>query len=87
MVHIFMELWLSGKESACDAAGDTGDLGWILGQEDPMEEGMATHSNILAWKIPWIEEPGELPSRGLQKRDWAWNSKWITGVNNQAKLT
>ena len=33
---------------------------WSLGQEDPLEEGMATHSNILAWKIPWTEEPGGL---------------------------
>ena len=31
-----------------------------LGQEDPLEKGMATHSNILAWRIPWIEEPGGL---------------------------
>ena len=31
-----------------------------LGQEDPLEVGMATHSSILAWKIPWTEEPGEL---------------------------
>ena len=33
-----------------------------LGQEDPLEEGMATHSSILAWKIPWTEEPGKLQS-------------------------
>ena len=38
-----------------------------LGQEDPMEKGMATHSNILAWRIPWIEEPGRLQSMGLQR--------------------
>ena len=31
-----------------------------LGREDPLDKGMATHSNILAWRIPWIEEPGEL---------------------------
>ena len=34
-----------------------------LGQEDPLEKGMATHSSILAWRIPWTEEPGELQSR------------------------
>ena len=39
-------------------AGDIREAGLILGQEDPMEEGMATHSNILAWRIPWTEEPG-----------------------------
>ena len=38
-----------------------------LGQEDPLEEGMATHSSILAWEIPWTEEPGELQSVGLQR--------------------
>ena len=37
-----------------------------LGQEDPLEVGMATHSSILAWKIPWTEEPGGLQSMGLQ---------------------
>ena len=37
-----------------------------LGQEDPLEEEMATHSSILAWRIPWTEEPGRLQSTGLQ---------------------
>ena len=42
---------------------------WVqsLGQEDPLEEGMATHSSILAWRIPWTEEPGGLQSTGLQR--------------------
>ena len=38
-----------------------------LGREDPLEKEMATHSNILAWKIPWTEEPGWLLSMGLQR--------------------
>ena len=38
-----------------------------LGQEDPLEKEMATHSSILAWKIPWIEEPGRLQSMGSQR--------------------
>ena len=38
-----------------------------LGQEDPLEEGMATHSSILAWRIPWTEEPGALQSMGSQR--------------------
>ena len=38
-----------------------------LGQEDPLEEEMATHSSILAWKIPWTEEPGRLQSMGSQR--------------------
>ena len=51
--------WLSGKESTC-SAGATGGWGLIPGWEDPLEEGMATHSSILAWRIPWTEEPGGL---------------------------
>ena len=38
-----------------------------LGQEDPLEKGMVTHSRILAWRIPWTEEPGGLPSMGSQR--------------------
>ena len=42
---------------------------WIrsLGWEDPLEKEMATHSSIIAWKISWTEEPGELQSMGLQR--------------------
>ena len=42
---------------------------WVqsLGWEDPQEEGMATHLSILAWEIPWTEEPGGLQSKGSQK--------------------
>ena len=39
---------------------------WSLGQEDPLEEGMATHSSILAWRIPWTREPGGVQSTGSQ---------------------
>ena len=38
-----------------------------LGQEDPLEEGMATHSSVLAWRIPWTEEPDGLQSIGSQR--------------------
>ena len=38
-----------------------------LGQEDPLEKGKATHSSILAWRIPWTEEPGRLQSMGSQR--------------------
>ena len=41
----------------------------FLGQEDPLEKEMATHSSILAWKIPWTEESGGLQSMGLQESD------------------
>ena len=42
---------------------------WVrsLGQEDPLEEGMSTHSSILAWRIPWTEEPGGLQSIGSHR--------------------
>ena len=42
---------------------------WVqsLGREDPREKEMATHFNILAWKIPWTEEPGELQTMGSQR--------------------
>ena len=47
--------WFSGEESVC------------LGREDPLEKKMAMHSNILAWEIPWTEDPGRLQSMGSQK--------------------
>ena len=42
---------------------------WFLGREDPLEKEMATHSGILAWRIPWTEKPGGLESVGLQESD------------------
>ena len=50
-----------GKESVCNA-GDPG-------QKETLEKEIATHSSILAWIIPWIEEPGRLQSMGLQESD------------------
>ena len=55
--------WRSGKESAYNA----GDTVRPLGQENPLEEEMATHSSILAWKIPCTEEPDGLQTMGLQR--------------------
>ena len=46
-----------------------------LGQEDPLEKGMATHSSILAWRIPRTEEPGRLQSMGLKESDM---TEWLT---------
>ena len=48
-------------------AEDIRDSGSTLGQEDPLEEEMVTHSTILAWKIPWTEKPGGLQSMGSKK--------------------
>ena len=52
-----------GKESACNA----GDPGLIPGWEDPLQKEMATHSSILAWRIPWTEKPSRLQFTGLQR--------------------
>ena len=54
---------LDGKEATCNV----GDLGLIPGWEDPLEKGMATHSCILPWRIPWTEEPGGLQSTESQR--------------------
>ena len=54
---------LDGKESAYNA----GDPGSVPGQEESLEKGMATHSSILARRIPWTKEPGGLQSMGSQK--------------------
>ena len=49
------------------SVGDIRDMGSIPGSEDPLEEGMVTHSNILAWRISWTEESGGLQSKGSQR--------------------
>ena len=68
---------------------------WSLGQEDPLEKEMTTHSGMLAWKIPWTEEPGGLYSIGLQRvgHDWATNTNtlleptWVGKGNIQLQPT
>ena len=50
-------------------AGDVRDADLIPGWEDSLEEGMATHSSILAWRMPWAEEPDGLSSSGSQRAD------------------
>ena len=64
--------WLSNKESACNAE----DQVQSLGQEDHLEKGMASHSSILAWRIPWTAEPDGLQYIRLQRvgRDWETNT-------------
>ena len=56
------------KESACNG----GDPSSTLGQEDTLEEGMATHSSILAWRISWTEKTGGVQSIGLQRVRYNW---------------
>ena len=87
-----MLVWLgfpdgsSSKESICNAR----DVGDSLGQEDPLEKKMAIHSGILAWEIPWTEEPEELQSMGSQRvgHDWVytdmlvwWTSKMFRRIS------
>ena len=57
----------SGKELACQCRKHNETWVQSLGWEDPLEEEMALHSSILAWEIPWTEEPGKLHSIGLQR--------------------
>ena len=59
-----MAQWV--KKSTC-SAGVTGHSCLILRWEDPLDEEMATHSSILAWRIPWTEEPGRLQFMGSQR--------------------
>ena len=55
-----------------------------LGREDPLEKGVVTDSSILAWAIPWTEEPGKLQSMALQKvgHDWSHLAPAVDSVNN-----
>ena len=57
-----------------------------LGQEDPLEEEMATHSSILAWKIPWTEEPGGLNPWGHKGLDWSTDHAHIPIVMMQSYI-
>ena len=61
-----MALIASGSNST-ESVCNEGHLVWCLGQEDPLEKGMATHSRILAWRSPWTENPGGLQSMGVSK--------------------
>ena len=63
---IWLPTWLSGKESACQCRKQVGSLD----HKDPLEEEMATHSGILAWKIPQTKEPAGLQSMKLQSQTW-----------------
>ena len=70
-----VSIWLSKYERASRIAQLVKNLPtmqdtwvWFLGWEDPLEKEMAAHSSILAWRIPWTEEPGSLQSMGSQVR-------------------
>ena len=61
---------------------------WVqsLDQEDPLEKGMATHSILPAWRIPWTEEPGGLQSMGLQRVRHSWTANTHTHNPLQTQL-
>ena len=62
---------------------------WVqsLGQEDLLEKEMATHSSILAWKIPWTEEPGSLQSMGLQRVGHELATSLFTSLSHPYMIT
>ena len=59
---------------------------WSLGQDDALEKGMATHSSILAWRIPWTEEPGGLQSMELQRVRHNWATNTFTSIRIKDKF-
>ena len=66
LVNTGLPLWLSGKEPIYQCGRHESQV-QLLGWEYPLEEGMATHSSIFAWRIPWKEEPGGLWPIALQR--------------------
>ena len=60
---------------------ETKEMVRFLSWEDPLENGIAIHSSILAWKIPWMEEPGRLQSMGLPRVGYDWATDTITQVS------
>ena len=74
-------------------AGDISNVGWIPGLGNPLEEGIATHSSILAWRFLWTEESGGLQSTGLQrvrhdlvtKQQYKIALKFVTSINELKK--
>ena len=64
-----LSCWLTDEESACQCKKRRRFDPWV--RKIPLEEGMATHPNVLAWRIPWIEEPGKLWSIGSERVDTA----------------
>ena len=69
---------LDGKDSVCNAGDPVRSLGW----EDPLEKEMTAHSSILAWKIPWMAEPGRLLSMGSQRV----GNNWVTSLHFKVSI-
>ena len=78
----------SGKEFICWCRRQQETWVWSLGREDLLEQERATHSSILAWKIPWTEEPDRSQSwgcKGLDTTPWVWGPQRVFWVQNQRK--
>ena len=75
----------ASKEFTCNV----GDLGLISESEDPLEKEIATHSSILAWRIPWTEDPGVLQSTGSERvrQNWANNTFTFTDFNRAEQFS
>ena len=79
--YVYMNIYMicfpgasAGKESTC-SAGAAGDRVWFLGQEDPLEKGMATHFSMIGWRMPWTEKPGRLLYMGSPRVRQYWATK------------
>ena len=87
-IKIYIGLWGSQVVRVVkNPPANAGDInkGSIPDQEDPLEEGMATHSSILVWRIPWTEEPSSLQSMGLQKVGDNWSNLAYTYTHTYLK--
>ena len=76
-IYIYICVWVSQDAQwvkSLPAIQETQEM-WVrsLDQEDPLEEGTATYSSILAWRIPWTEDPGRLQSVGSQRFEYVWS--------------
>ena len=67
VLEIYISMGFPGSSVVKDTSANARDVSSIPGSEDALEEEIATHSSILAWKISWTEKPGRLPSLGLQR--------------------
>ena len=65
--YLVLRMGCPGGLLVKNPSASVGDVGSIPGSEDSLEKEMATHSSILTWEIPWIEEPGRLQSMGSQR--------------------
>ena len=83
-----MNNFMPGGSVVKNAFANSGPWVWSLGQEDPLEKEMATHSSILFWEIPWTEEPGGLQFKGSWRvrHDWACIQFYVNRFNDQHEM-